>query len=148
LVGCLGAGALGAGACADGGLVPTSPSAHAAVSGSTAQSSSSPIQTLHLTKTCGPAIDHCTVKTSEAGPFPVGTDLFYPGPLLVDRTTSAVVLTTPSGDTAKGSCSLSYRSGLGTCALTSGTGKLVGLHANVKVSSDFESDPAGIFTWS
>jgi hypothetical protein len=44
-------------------------------------------------------------------------------------------------------CSLSYKTFVGTCVLTGGTGALAGLHANVRVTSDFESDPAGVFTW-
>jgi hypothetical protein len=102
---------------------------------------------LLLTKTCD-AIDHCTVITAEAGPIPVGTGAFYTGPLLENRTTSGIVLTTPSGDTATGHCSLNHKTGLGTCVFTSGTGELAGFHANVKVTSDFVSDPAGVFTWS
>jgi hypothetical protein len=40
-----------------------------------------------------------------------------------------------------------YKTGEGTCVITAGTGLLAGLHANLKVSSDFVSDPAGVFTW-
>jgi hypothetical protein len=164
-VGCVWAGALAAVACADGPAAPTSPTASPAVVSlpatvpgnqatvpqaivtTEAPSGFSHIRPLLLTKTCD-AIDHCTVITAEAGPIPVGTGAFYTGPLLENRTTSGVVLTTPSGDTATGHCSLNYKTGLGTCAFTSGTGELAGFHANVKVTSDFESNPAGVFTWS
>ena len=48
---------------------------------------------------------------------------------------------------ATGHCSVSYKTGEGTCVLTGGTGALAGLHANLKVTSDFVSDPNGVFTW-
>ena len=101
---------------------------------------------LLLTKTCD-AIDHCTVITSSSGPIPAGSDVDYFGPLVENRTTSSIRVTTPGGDTADGHCSLSYKSFVGTCVITAGTGELEGLHANLSVTSDFESDPAGVFTW-
>ena len=128
-----------AASCAQGPATPTAPSASVTTSGSSASIQES----LLLTKTCG-AGDHCTVVTSSAGPIPPGSDIYYSGPLLVARTTSSIVVTTPRGDTASGNCSLSYRTFEGTCVLTGGTGALAGLHANVKV---FMSDPAGVFTW-
>jgi len=128
-----------AASCVNGPGTPTAPSASAA----TSESSASNQESLLLTKTCDPIEPHCTVQTSSAGPIPVDSDIEYFGPLLADRTTSRIVVTTPAGDTATGNCSLSYRTLEGTCVLTSGTGTLVGLHANVKV---FESAP-GVFTW-
>ena len=144
-----------AASCAQGPATPTAPSAstttaavdaHDVAGGQQSISSASIQQQLLLTKTCG-AIDHCTVMTSSAGPIPPGSDIYYSGPLLEARTTSRIVVTTPGGDTATGNCSLSYRTFVGTCVLTGGTGALAGLHANVRVSSDFDSDPAGVFTW-
>ena len=143
-----------AASCAQGPATPTTPSANATTAvaandvagGQQSISSASIQQQLLLTKTCG-AIDHCTVMTSSAGPIPPGSDIYYSGPLLEARTTSRIVVTTPGGDTATGNCSLSYRTFVGTCVLTGGTGALAGLRANVRVSSDFSSDPAGVFTW-
>jgi hypothetical protein len=138
-----------------GQAIPTAPSASATTSavaapnatgGQPSASSASVQRSLLLTKTCG-SIDHCTVMTSSAGPIPAGSDIYYVGPLLEARTTSGIVVTTPRGDTATGNCSFSYKSWVGTCVLTDGTGALAGLHAKVQVSSDFESDPAGVFTW-
>jgi len=148
------AAALSAASCAAPGT-PTAPTPSAARASSTAQvlggvdetiSPSSTHDVLLLTKTCD-AIDHCRVITSSSGPIPVGSDINYFGPLLEARTTSRIVVTTPAGDTADGNCSLSYKKWEGTCVITHGTGALEGLHANVKVSSDFVSDPAGVFTW-
>jgi hypothetical protein len=145
-----------AASCAEGPAVPTAPSASATpsavapgdVAGGQQSISSANVQrSLLLTKTCD-AVDHCTVITSSAGPVPVGSDIDYSGPLLEARTTSKIVVTTPGGDTATGTCSLSYRTFVGTCVLTGGTGVLAGLHATVRVSSDFDTDPAGVFTWA
>jgi hypothetical protein len=98
-------------------------------------------------KTCS-AVDYCTVVESIAGPIPVRTGAFYTGPLLLPRTTSGVILTTPAGDTATGHCSLDYDTWLGTCVFTSGTGKLAGFHANLNVTAEFSDlHPDGLFTW-
>ena len=146
-IGCLCAGALAAAGCAGGRATPTSPSAMDAPSGLEATPSGPAGSARHgvllLTKTCD-AIDHCTVITSSSGPFPVGSDVNYFGPLLESRTTSDIRVTTPGGDTADGHCSVSYRTGVGTCVITGGTGALRGLHANLDVSSDAEFV---VFTW-
>ena len=147
---CLYGGALAFVGCADGRGVPTAPSATATESGLAAIVPGTVGTARHavllLTKTCD-AIDHCTVITSSSGPIPVGSDVNYFGPLLEARTTSRIVVTTPAGDTADGHCSVSYKTGEGTCVITGGTGALAGLHARLRVSSDFDSDPAGVFTW-
>ena len=147
------AGTMISASCAEGQRTPTAPSAanlpftaHSFADDEQSISAASIQGALLLTKTCD-AIDHCTVITSSVGPIPVGSDVNYFGPLLEARTTSRIVVTTPGGDTATGHCSVSYRTGEGTCVLTDGTGALTGLHANLKVSSDFVSDPDGVFTW-
>ena len=150
LIGCFCAGVAAVAGCADGSGTPTSPSV-ASTTPSAATTGAGIAGTarhavLLITKTCDTG-DHCTVITSSSGPLPVGTDVNYLGPLLESRTTSSILVTTPAGDTAEGHCSLSYKSGNGTCVILGGTGALAGLRANVKVSSDFESNPAGVFTW-
>ena len=101
VIGCLCGGVLTAIGCADGRGIPTSPSATVAVSGSAATVPGPAATAAHpvllLTKTCD-AIDHCTVITSSSGPFPVGSDVNYFGPLLENRTTSRIRVTTPRGD--------------------------------------------------
>jgi hypothetical protein len=150
VIGCLWGGALVTVGFADGRVVPTGPGAPAAVSGLAASvpgiAGTARHALLLLTKTCD-AIDHCTVITSSSGPIPVGSDVNYFGPLLEARTTSRIRVTTPAGDAADGHCSVSYKTGEGTCVITGGTGELSGLYANLKVSSDFDTDPAGVFTW-
>ena len=140
-------------ACAGGTVLPTSPTSVAVrtdatlAAGQAATTMGRPSEML-LTKTCS-GDSHCTVQTAASGPLPAATDIFYTGPLQEDRTTSSVIITIPGGDTATGHCSLSYRSFVGTCVLTGGTGALAGVHANVKVTSDFSNPayPGGLFTW-
>jgi hypothetical protein len=144
---CISGAVLAAVGCADRPGVPTGPTATAAVSGEGATVPAIEATAQHavllLTKTCD-AIDHCTVITSSSGPIPVGSDVNYFGPLLEVRTTSSIRVTTPGGDTADGQCSVSNKTGIGTCVITRGTGALTGLHANVKVSPDSEFV---VFTW-
>jgi hypothetical protein len=147
VVGCLYAASLVAVGCADGRSVPTGPSANvwtsvaATATGDRQSSASSPIRRLFLTKTCDaafPTTPICTVQASEAGPFPAGTQAYYTFAVLdVDKPallSAGVVLTTPGGDTATGHCTLSFKTGLGTCTFARGTGTLAGLHANIDVS--------------
>ena len=146
VTGCLCGGVLAVVGCADGRGIPTNPSATGAVSGVPATlpaAARAAHDVLLLTKTCD-AIDHCTVITSSSGPFPVGTDVNYFGPLLESRTTSRIVVRTPGGATADGHCSVSNTTGTGTCVITGGTGALAGLHANLKVSPDADFV---VFTW-
>ena len=169
VVGCLAAGALGAGACADGPGTPTSPSRNAAIStsallapgnqetvGSSSASSlaaSSPMGRLLLTKTCDanfPDVPVCTVvilpgAPKPEGPLAEGTTAVYDFHV-IDFTkiiSSDVVLTTADG-TAAGHCTLSFKTGVGTCTFARGTGELAGFHANVKVTFDFAT---GVTTW-
>ena len=102
-------------------------------------SASSPIGRVYLTKTCDaafPATPICTVQVSDAGPLPVGTEAYYTFAVLdFEKLLSAgVVLTTPGGDSATGHCTLSFKTGLGTCVFARGTGALAGFHANLKVT--------------
>ena len=147
VVGCLCSGVLACVGCADERGIPTSPSPTGALSGVSATlpgaERTAPHAVLLLTKTCD-AIDHCTVITSSSGPFPVGSDVNYFGPLLESRTTSRIFVTTPGGDSADGHCSVSYKTGTGTCVINGGTGALAGLHADIEVSSDADFV---VFTW-
>ena len=141
--------------CADGPAYPTSPTASAVTTDAgrsadgqgTAVTTARPSQLL-IQKTCD-AADHCTVVNSISGPLPAGTEVFYTGPLLTDRTTSGVRVVLPDEQgTATGHCSVSYRTGTGTCVLTGGSGLLAGIHANLTVTSLFNDlYPGGLYTW-
>ncbi|CAN5852178.1 hypothetical protein BH24ACI5_BH24ACI5_10190 [soil metagenome] len=148
VIGCLTSGALATLACGDGPGVPTSPSPNAAFSSAASLPASSPIHRLLLTKTCDanfPTVPVCTVVTAQEGPLPVGATAVYDFLVLdFEKLLSAkVVITTPDGSTA-GHCTLSFKTGLGTCTFARGTGELAGFHANVNVTFDFAT---GITTW-
>jgi hypothetical protein len=170
MVGCLAAGALGSLACADGPGGPTSPSRNAAISTSSgllasgnqaiagpssasSLAASSPMHRLLLTKTCDakfPDVPVCTVvilpgASKPEGPLAEGTTAVYDFHV-IDFTkiiSSDVVLTT-AGGTAAGHCTLSFKTGVGTCTFARGTGELAGFHANVQVAFDFAT---GVTTW-
>jgi hypothetical protein len=171
VIGCLCAGTLAAVACADGRGLPTNPSASATGSSAAApgddssgqatapSSNSSPIHRLLLTKTCDvnfPNVPICTVVTSQEGPLPPNTTALYdlkvidfgcheqPAQPGCQRLSANVVLTTPDDDTAAGHCTLSFKTGAGTCTFAQGTGELAGFHANVNVTFDFAT---GVTTW-
>lgn len=149
IVGCLTGGALATVACGDAPGAPTSPTLNAAISTSAGLPASSPIRRLLLTKTCDanfPTVPVCTVVSAEEeGPLPVGATAVYDFLVLdFEKLMSGnVVITTPEG-TAAGHCTLSFKTGLGTCTFARGTGQLAGFHANVKVAFDFTT---GITTW-
>ena len=148
VIGCLCGGALAAVGCADGRVVPTSPSATAAVSGlaSTAPASSvsaSPRSgELHVTKQCqgftgGPG-SFCTITSSNIKAIEVDTTILYLQPdQLGTPLGSDVVLDTPGpgNNKAFGNCSLAR----GVCTFSGGTGKFTGFQASVVVTanSDF-----------
>jgi hypothetical protein len=162
-VGCLWAMVLATLACTDGRALPTSPSsratpprvdliasnnqATATQAAVPAEAKGSPIDRLFLTKTCDtsfPEIPICSVVTSDAGPIPTGTQAVYTVRVFNTILSANLVLTTPDGDTATGHCTLSLKTGLGTCTFAQGTGNLAGFHANADVSFDFAS---GVTTW-
>ena len=105
-----------------------------------------------MTKTCDPAFPVtpiCTVVTSLEGPLPVGTQAYYTFAVIdfetAERLSARLDLTLP-GDagTARGHCTLSFKTGLGRCVFTGGTGDLEGFHANLDVRFTFAT---GITEW-
>jgi hypothetical protein len=163
VIGCLCAGALVAVGCADGGSVPTSPSANAAVSGlavaahgnegttrpavSPSLSASPRSGDLHVTKECsgytgGPG-SFCTITSSNLKAIEVGSRILYLQPdQLFTPSGSDVVLDPPGpgNNTAFGNCSL----GVGLCTFSGGTGKFTGFHASVDVS---HNDDYSLWYW-
>jgi hypothetical protein len=114
-------------------------------------SAASPLGEVHLTKTC-PTFNTtatCTVITLASGPIPVGTVASYSG-LFSPVISAAVVLTTPTGGTATGHCTLIWRpeltgaDGFGTCIFVSGTGSLTGFHANLTIT---DHPLTGVTNW-
>jgi hypothetical protein len=165
IIGCLCVGALTAVGCADGGGVPTSPSASAvsnlaatapgnegttrsAVSPSSLASTRS--GDLQVTKECsgytGGAGSFCTITSSNVKAIEVGSRILYLQPdLLFAPVGSDVVLDPPApgNNAAFGNCSLA----LGVCTFSGGTGKFTSFSANVEVSPPTEEDPVN-WTWN
>ena len=106
-------------------------------------SAASPLGEIHIAKTCSPTFPTdptCTVQISTSGPILVGTVGHYLGPLFGSPLLSSeVLLVTPDGGTATGHCTLSFRTGLGTCTFARGTGSLAGFHANLDVTFHFDT---------
>jgi hypothetical protein len=160
VIGCLCAGALVAVGCADGGSVPTSPSASAVVSGLAATApgnegttrpavspslSASPRSgNLQVKKECsgytGDAGSFCTITSSNVKAIQVDSRILYLQPdQLFTPVGSDVVLDLPGpgNNTAFGNCSLD----LGVCTFSGGTGKFKSFSANVQVSPPTIEDP-------
>jgi len=160
VIGCLCAGALVAVGCADGGSVPTSPSASAAVSGLAATApgnegitrpavspslSASPRSgNLQVKKECsgytGDAGSFCMITSSNVKAIEVDSRILYLQPdQLFTPVGSDVVLDLPGpgNNTAFGNCSLA----LGVCTFSGGTGKFTSFSANVQVSPPTAEDP-------
>jgi hypothetical protein len=83
---------------------------------------------------------YCTITHSNLGAMPVGTKVFYYGPVIDNDAflSSIVVLDAGNGSTAIGYCSVDSGSSpvLGMCSFSSGSGSLTGFQAIVKVTVD------------
>ncbi len=152
--GCVCAGALAAGACADGRVVPTSPSASAAVSGlmpntpgtqgaagqAVASSAAARSGALHVTKDCtentGQAGSFCRITSSNVEAIEVGSRIIYakaPEATVLD---SDIVLDIPGpgNNKAFGHCRLDRLKLVGLCTFSGGTGKFTHFEARAEVS--------------
>jgi hypothetical protein len=163
VIGCLCGGALAAVGCADGRVVPTSPSAAAAVSGLAATApgneeiarravdpslpASPRSGDFHVTKECsgytGGAGSFCTIKSSNVQAIEVHSRILYLQPDQLGTPLGSDVVLDPPGpgnNTAFGHCSLA----LGVCTFSGGTGKFTGFHARVDVS---HNDDFSLWYW-
>ena len=133
---CLGTVALVGVGCADGGRLPTSPSATAGVSGLAAAPRSGD---LRVTKECsgytgGPG-SFCMITASNIKAIEVNSKILYLQPdQLFTPAGSDVVLTPPGpgNNAAHGNCSLSA----GVCTFSGGTGKFTSFQARVDVTAN------------
>jgi hypothetical protein len=153
-VGCLSAGALIVGACADGNTTPTSPTASAAAAGlapATPGTQTTPGQAaslsarsgaLHVKKECsspgftGQAGDYCTITESNVKAIEVGSRVVYAKAGGADSLDSDVVLDLPGNgnNTAFGHCKLVFATSSGLCTFEGGTGKFTHLWVRAQVS--------------
>ena len=102
---------------------------------------------IHVVKDCstftGETPSFCVVSSSDFPAIPVGSKVWYLGPVIVDTLflSSNVRLETGSGSTATGYCINLARPAedprsTGMCTFWDGTGDLTGFHAAVDVSID------------
>ena len=112
-----------------------------------AASAASPTFPIHLVKDCstftGATPSYCVVSSSEFRDIPVGSKVWYQGPILQDTLflASNVLIDTGQGSTATGYCINQARPvgdprATGMCSFWDGTGRLAGFHAVVDVSID------------
>ncbi len=96
----------------------------------------------HLIKDCsaydGVVPSHCIIHDSDFAAIPVGTYVWYMGPVLTNNyfLSSNVVLDDEAGDTANGYCIFETKSSKGFCTFWQGTGSLAGFHAIFEVTID------------
>jgi hypothetical protein len=83
---------------------------------------------------------HCSISSSDYGPIPVGANVNYLGPLLINPhfLSSNVVIDDARGNTATGFCMFDARptEERGLCTFWGGTGTLAGFTAIFIVSID------------
>jgi hypothetical protein len=115
----------------------------------TSASASTALQPIHITKECsgftGSAGSFCTITGSDLSAIPVGTKVYYRGPVISDPNflSSRVVAKGRHGSRAYGYCSAIYSPYHGVCTFWRGTGSLKGFHASVDVTLD----DSGVFHW-
>ena len=114
-----------------------------------AASAGTALTPLHITKECsgftgGPG-SFCTITGSDLAAIPVGTKVFYKGPVISDPNflSSRVVAKVGHGSRAYGYCSAIYSPYHGVCLFWHGTGTLKGFHASIDVTLD----ASGVFHW-
>jgi hypothetical protein len=114
----------------------------------TVSASSTPHE-LHLIKDCSTfnavAPTYCSIRTSDFVAIPIGTKVWYTGPIVNDTffLSSNVTLDAEDGNTATGYCILETKTTVGMCTFWEGVGTLAGFHAIIDVSVD----AAGAWHW-
>jgi hypothetical protein len=139
--------------CADGGGVPTRPSAASPTSPSTSAdapsvAASSPRSgNFQLTKECstytGQAGDHCTVTVSNLKAIEIGTTFTYEQAVVNGVLDSDIVLDPPGpgNNQAFGHCRTDLTTGFGQCTFSGGTGKFTHFRGTAAVSCPADDVP-------
>ena len=103
----------------------------------------------HATKDCagatGLAGGFCTIRSSNVEAIKPGSRIFYfqaSGKTALDS--DAAIYAGP-GNVATGHCLLRYKTGVGLCTISNGTGTLAGFRARVRVTAD--SSIANLWHW-
>lgn len=145
------AGVLVAVGCADGGGIPTSPSATLAAPAALAAAPRS--GDLVVTKECGEytglAGSFCTITSSNVKAIEVGSRVVYTQAMGATTLDSDIVLDTPGpgNNKAFGHCTLALATGLGVCTFSGGTGKFTTFSATAHVTPPTSEDPVN-WHWS
>ena len=140
VIGCLGSGAVGSLACADGRGIPTTPSSSVASSTASAAGDFPRSGDVHITKNCrdyhGAAGEFCTITSSNVKEIEVGTRIVYASDLVFPQLDTDIVLDPPGpgNNKAFGQCTLNLISSLGQCTLSGGTGKFTHIRFSVNVT--------------
>ena len=94
----------------------------------------------HATKDCsglsGKAGAYCTIRSSNVKAIKVGSKIFYFQPDSKTGTDSDMVIYVGPGTVATGHCLLIFKTSLGLCTISDGTGALAGFRLRVRVSAD------------
>ena len=94
----------------------------------------------HATKDCsgstGKAGAYCTIRSSNVKAIKVGSKIFYFQPDTKTETDSDMVIYVGPGTVATGHCLLHFKTSLGLCQTSDGTGALAGFHMRARVSAD------------
>ena len=103
---------------------------------------------LSLTKECSKFTAHigdfCTITKSSLAAIPVGSRVYYLGPVLGPVILATdVVLDAGGGTLALGYCNVELAKSAGTCTFRSGSGSLTGFQGIVTLSIDDK----GLFHW-
>lgn len=103
----------------------------------------------HATKDCsgftGLVGAFCTVRSSNVKAVTVGSKIFYFQMAGKSALDSDMVLYAGPGSVATGHCLLRFKTGVGMCTISDGTGRLAGFRARVRVTAD--SSIAGLWHW-
>ena len=112
-------------------------------SGNAASSQNQALQgtkAFHATKDCsgftGRAGAFCTFRSSNVKAVKVGSRLFYLQVAGKTEINSDIAIHVGPGTLATGHCRLRFATGVGMCTISSGTGKLAGFHARLRVTAD------------
>ena len=105
-------------------------------------------QPLNIAKECsqnnGKPGAFCTITKSSLGAIPVGTKIFYYGPVMGPPILSSdVVLGAGEGNTAIGYCNVELAKAAGTSTFWAGSGTLSGFQAILTLSID----STGLYHW-
>ena len=120
----------------------------ALVAGTIAATPAAEPQPLNLAKECSEFTahsgDHCTITASNLAAIPVGSKVYYYGPVIGPAILStAVLIDAGNGVTAIGYCNVDLPKSAGACTFWAGSGALAGFQALVNLTID----PKGLFHW-